>query len=77
MEICSNNTTIKGKKDTKDVMSYRSISLTDILSKIFNKMTNKRLVWYLKKEKKIDDRQFGFRKQKHNRCKIKNNKILD
>ena len=40
-------------------------------------MTNKRLVWYLKKEKKIDDRQFGFRKQKHNRCKIKNNKILD
>ena len=26
-------------------------------------MTNKRLVWYLEKEKKIDDRQFGFRKQ--------------
>ena len=27
-------------------------------------MTNKRLVWYLEKEKKIDDRQFGFRKQR-------------
>ena len=27
-------------------------------------MTNKRLVWYLEKKKKIDDRQVGFRKQK-------------
>ena len=27
-------------------------------------MTNKRLVWFLKNEKKIDDRQFGFRKQR-------------
>ena len=26
-------------------------------------MTNKRLVWYLEKKKKIDDRQFGFRKK--------------
>ena len=25
-------------------------------------MTNKRLVWYLEKEKKIDNRQFSFRK---------------
>ena len=27
-------------------------------------MTNKRLVWYQEKEKKIDERQFGFRKQR-------------
>ena len=27
-------------------------------------MKNKRLVWYLEKEKKIDDRQLGFRKQR-------------
>ena len=27
-------------------------------------MTNKRLAWYLEKEKKIDDRQFYFRKQR-------------
>ena len=26
-------------------------------------MTNKRIFWYLEKEKKIDDRQLGFRKQ--------------
>ena len=27
-------------------------------------MTNKTLVWYLEKEKEMDDRQFGFRKQR-------------
>ena len=27
-------------------------------------MTNKRLIWHLEKEKKIDDREFGFRKQR-------------
>ena len=26
-------------------------------------MINKRLVWYLEKKKKTDDRQFGFRKK--------------
>ena len=34
---------------------------------MFEKLKNKRLVCYLEKEKKIDDRQFGFRKQ---RCTI-------
>ena len=28
-------------------------------------MKNKRLVWYLEKEKKIDERQVGFRKQRN------------
>ena len=38
-------------------------------------MTNKRLVWYLEKEKKLDDRQLDFRnkEKKHNRRYIKNN----
>ena len=27
-------------------------------------MTNKRLFWYLERERKINDRQFGFRKQR-------------
>ena len=45
-------------------MSYRPVALTNILSKIFERITNKRIVWYLEKEKKIDDRQFGFRKQR-------------
>ena len=42
-------------------------------------MTNKRLVWYLKKEKKIDERQFGFRKQRSTKDAISKitTKILD
>ena len=55
---------LKKRKDPKDVRSYRPVALTNILCKIFESMTNKRLIWYLKKEKKIDDRQFGFRKQR-------------
>ena len=27
-------------------------------------MVNKKQVWYLEKEKKVDERQFGFRKQR-------------
>ena len=55
---------LKGGKDPKDVRSYRPVSLTNILSNIFKRMTNMRLVWYLEKEKYIDDRQFHFRKQR-------------
>ena len=42
-------------------------------------MTNKRLVWYLEKEKKIDDRQFGFRIQRSTTDAISKltTKILD
>ena len=54
---------LKEEKDPKDVRSYRPVDLTNILSKIFERMINKRLFWYLEKEKKIHDRQFGFRKQ--------------
>ena len=42
-------------------------------------MTNKRLVWYQEKEKKIDERQFDFRKQRITIDKISKltTKILD
>ena len=55
---------LKERKDPKDVRSYKSVSLINILCKIFERMTNKRLAWYLEKEKKIYDRVFGFRKQR-------------
>ena len=55
---------LKEEKDSKVVRSYRPLALTNILCKIFERMTNKWLVWYLEREKKIDDRQFGFRKQR-------------
>ena len=54
---------LKKGKDPKDVRSYRLVVLTNILCKIFEKMTKKRLVWYLEKKKKIDERQFGFRSE--------------
>ena len=42
-------------------------------------MINKKLVWYLEKENKIDDRQFGFRKQRStiNAISKTTTKILD
>ena len=46
---------LKEVKDPEDARSYRPVALTNILCKIFERMTNKKLVWYPKKEKKIDD----------------------
>ena len=43
---------LKERKDPKDVRSYRPVALKNILCKIFERMVNKRLVWYLEKEKK-------------------------
>ena len=55
---------LKKGKDPKVARSYRPVALTNILYKIFERMTNKKLVWYLEKEKKIDYREFGFGKQR-------------
>ena len=54
-------------------------ALTNIFYKIFGRMTNKRLFWYLGNEKKIDDYQFGFRKQRSTIIAISKmtTKILD
>ena len=41
------------------------MALTNILCKIFERMVNKRLVWYMEKENKNDTRQFDFRKQRN------------
>ena len=62
-------------KKGKDVKSFNSVALTNILCKIFESMTNKKLVWYLVKEDKINERQFGFRKQRSTIDAI--SKILD
>ena len=40
-------------------------------------MINKRLVWYLEKERKKDDRKFGFRKQRSTIDAMLKKKILD
>lgn len=51
-----------GRKDTPD--NYRPISLLCILSKILEKVVNKRLVDFLGKYNLLSDKQFGFRKGK-------------
>ena len=63
METRYNNPLLKEGKDPKDFRSYRPLALTNILCKIFERITSKKLVWYQKNEKKIVDRQFGFKKQ--------------
>ena len=63
MENRKNNTLLKERKDPKDVRSNRPVALTNILYKIFERMTYNILLWYLEKEK-INDRQFGFRKRR-------------
>lgn len=53
---------LKPGKDPLDVGSYRPIALTSCLCKLFERIINRRLVWYLEKNNKIDKAQSGFRK---------------
>jgi len=43
-------------------LSYRPISLLSLLSKILEKLTNKRLVWFLESNKILSNSQYGCRK---------------
>ena len=43
------------EKDPKNVKNYTPVAITKILCKIFERMTNKRLIWYLEKEKKNEE----------------------
>ena len=51
----------KGGK-TDEVNNYRLISILSSLSKIFEKVINKRFIDILKKHNAISDYEFGFRK---------------
>ena len=51
------------KEQLKRCKELQTSSSNKNTSKIFERMTKKRLVWYQKKKKKIDERQFGFRNQ--------------
>lgn len=52
----------KPGKDKFNILSYRPISLISTLSKVLEKMINKRLVWFLETNKKFTIQQCGFRK---------------
>ena len=54
----------KPNKDTNDVRSYRPISLTSCVCKLFERMVNTRLVWFLEKNNLLSPYQSGFRKHR-------------
>ena len=54
----------KPNKDPRQATSYRPISLTSCVCKLFEKMVNSRLVWHLEHHKLLSSVQFGFRKNR-------------
>ena len=54
----------KPNKNRNEVGSYRPISLTSCICKLFERMANTRLVWFMEKNNIISPVQSGFRKNK-------------
>ena len=54
----------KSGKDPELPSSYRPIALTSCVCKLFERMVNNRLVWYLETKNLLSNRQFGFRKNR-------------
>ena len=55
---------LKPMKDSSLPKNYRPIALTSCISKIYERMINARLVWYLESKNLLSNRQFGFRKNR-------------
>ena len=54
----------KPVKESLTPGSYSPISLTNTLSKIYEKIINRRLTWWLEDHGKLTNRQFAFRKDR-------------
>jgi len=52
----------KPSKDPSSPDSYRSIALASVLDKLFQKILNKRFIWYLESNDILSPSQYGFRK---------------
>ena len=55
---------LKPGKNPELTHSYRPIALTSCVCKLFERMVNNRLVWFLESKNLLSNRQFGFRKNK-------------
>ena len=55
---------LKPFKDSSLPQNFRPIALTSCVSKIYERMINARLVWYLESKNLLSNRQFGFRKNR-------------
>ena len=53
---------LKPGKDPHVPQNYRPIALTSCVCKLYERMINNRLVWYLESRGLLSNRQFGFRK---------------
>ena len=69
IEICYKNTTFQ---DPNDSRSYWLVVQTNILSKIFKRLKNKILVWYLVSKKRMDSLALKNRSTMDVITKIKN-----
>ena len=56
---------LKPGKNPSLPQSYRPIALTSCVCKIYERMVNARLVWYLESKQLLSNRQFGFRKNRN------------
>lgn len=52
---------LKTGKEQSNPKNYRPISLTSNICKLFERIVNKRLIWFLEKTQKFSPQQFGFR----------------
>ena len=55
---------LKPGKDSELPQSYRPIALTSCVCKLYERMVNNRLIWYLESKNLLSNRQFGFRKNR-------------
>ena len=55
---------LKPNKDSSLPKNYRPIALTSCVCKLYERMVNNRLVWYLESRNLLSNRQFGFRKNR-------------
>lgn len=53
---------LKPRKNKEMASSYRPISLTPTIMKIFERMINKRIEWWVENQSILDNQQYGFRK---------------
>ena len=60
---------LKNGKDPKSTKNYRRIALTNCLCKVFERMINQRIIWWMESQDKFNIYQSGFRK---NRCTADN-----
>jgi len=56
---------LKPSKDPSLASSYQPIALTSVMGKLFQKILNKRLFWFLESNNLLSPSQYGFQRPKY------------